>query len=323
MISVICPVLNEEKYIQTLIDFFLQVEPEEKELLLVDGGSTDNTIEIIKNAIVKNPNIYLFFNEKKYVPFALNIAINNSTGDPIVRLDAHTEYSIDYFEKIIETFEKTGADIVGGPTRVKSRTSFQEALGMAICSPFGIGDSKVHNQNYNGYSDHVTFGAWRRYLFNEIGFFDEQLIRNQDDEFHYRAVSMGRKVYLSSDIKLWYYPRSTFYGLIKQYFQYGYFKPIVLAKVKSQIKLRHLVPSFFVVYLIILSFMYNNILFVCPLILYVVMNLYYSFFNKLGIKEKLISLLIFPSLHLSYGIGFIAGLKNILLKINSKIDKVN
>lgn len=306
MITIICPVLNEEKNIREIIDFFLKAKPDEKELFLIDGGSTDNTLSIINEAVEKYPNIHLYINKDKYVPFALNIGIKNSNGDPVIRLDGHTSYQIDYFEKILNTFETTGADIVGGPMRVVGKTSFQRSVAYCTSCVFGIGDSKIHNENYFGESDHVYLGAWKRRIFDEVGYFDEQLKRNQDDEFHYRAKSKGKQIFLNPEIKSYYYPRSSLFSLIKQYFQYGFYKPLVLKKVKSEIKLRHLIPSFFVIYLIILSFV-SHLLLAIPLIIYLIILIYYSFSGKLSSISVLNSMIVFPAIHISYGLGFILG----------------
>ncbi|MFN3694948.1 MAG: glycosyltransferase [Ignavibacterium sp.] len=170
MITVICPVYNEEEYIENVLRFFIESKPEDKELILVDGGSTDRTIEIISEWIKNHKNIRLLHNKNRYVPFALNLAIKNSTGDPIIRLDAHTIYEKNYFEKIIETFNKTSADIVGGPMRKIGESEFQLAVAYATTSVFGIGDSKIHKIDYSGESDHVYLGAWRRKIFDDIGF---------------------------------------------------------------------------------------------------------------------------------------------------------
>lgn len=115
MLTLICPVFNEEKYIFNILSFFLESEPDEKEIYFIDGGSIDSTIQIIKNAAAQNPRIKLLLNPNKYVPFALNLGIQNSKGDPIIRLDAHTLYSKDYCIRILEVFKETNADIVGGP----------------------------------------------------------------------------------------------------------------------------------------------------------------------------------------------------------------
>ena len=194
----------------------------------------------------------MLHNKNKIVPYALNIAIKQSTGNPIIRLDAHTEYANDYIEKVIETFETTGADIVGGPMRAIGKTNFQKAVAYATSTKLGVGDSQFHDENAKGFVDSVYLGAWKREIFYDVGYFDEKMKRNQDDEFHYRAKSKGKKIYLNPEIKSRYYPRSSFRKLFMQYYQYGLYKPLVLKKIKTEIKLRHLVPIGFVFYLMLI-----------------------------------------------------------------------
>lgn len=315
MITVICPVYNEEEYIENVLKFFIDAQPEDKELILVDGGSTDRTVEIIEKWADKFSNIRILQNKNKFVPYALNLAIKNSNGDPIIRLDAHTIYEKNYFEKILETFEKTNADIVGGPMRKIGFTDFQKAVAYATSSPFGIGDSKIHKSDYNGESDHVYLGAWKRKLFDEIGYFDEKLIRNQDDEFHYRAKSFGKKIYLSSEIISYYFPRKTFRSLFKQYFEYGLFKPIVLKKIKSEIKLRHLIPALFAIYILLLPLIVLlNKFFLIPLLIYFLLSFIFTFQSKENFKRKLLIFVLFPIIHFAYGFGSILGFARIFYK---------
>ena len=314
MITVLCPTYNEAEYIEKVLKFFLNSSPSGKELLLIDGGSTDVTKRIINEWTNKYSNIRLLENENKYVPFALNIGIKNSNGDPIIRLDAHTEYAEDYFEQIIKTFDDTGADIVGGPMNAVGKTNFHIAVAHTTSTVFGVGDSKIHKGRYKGESDHVYLGAWRRKLFDEIGYFDERLKRNQDDEFHYRARSLGKRIYLNPEIKSYYYPRSSLSKLINQYFQYGLFKPVVLRKIKSEIKLRHLIPSLFSIYILSLSLAYLSKFYLLPLMIYMFTDLIFSLKQKNGIKIVVYSMLIYPSIHLSYGIGFLAGLFKLIGK---------
>lgn len=308
LISAICPTYNEKLCIEIIINFFLKAKPLDKELLIIDGGSTDGTVSIVEKYTSTYPQIKLLHNPNKYVPFALNIGIKNCSGDPIIRLDAHTTYAENYFEKIIETFQQTDADIVGGPMRAVGKSSFQSAVAFVTSTSFGIGDSKIHNPDYTGESDHVYLGAWKRSLFDEIGFFDEKLFRNQDDEFHYRAKSFGKKVYLNSEIISYYSPRSEWSKLFSQYFQYGLFKPLVLRKIKSEIKLRHLIPSSFFLYLVIIFISSNSFYENIPLFIYLLLNFYFSFRNNLSLLEKFKCLIVYPTIHLSYGIGFILGL---------------
>ncbi len=305
MISVICPTFNERDYISGVIDFFLRVEPSEKELLIVDGGSVDGTREIVKRYQEKNSNVRLIDNPDRFVPYALNAGIKASKGDPIICIGAHSEFADDYFVKILETFSTVDADIVGGPTRTRAKEPKQQAIASAISCIFGTGDSKVHDENYRGYSDHVTFGAWKRSLFDDVGYFDEELIRDQDDEFHYRAKSKGKKLFLNPDIKLYYYPRSSFVSLFKQYYQYGFFKPLVFKKVASEIKFRHIAPALFVVYLAASPLSIVFPLLVIPLALYLILLLYFSVSKGKSIIERLYLLITFPVIHTGYGSGIL------------------
>ena len=307
-LSVICPCFNEEEYIRGLLDFFVSSEPKDKELLLVDGGSRDKTKSIIQEYQKNHRNISLLDNPQKIVPFALNKAIPQCKANIIVRLDAHTKYAPDYFEKVLETFDKVEADIVGGPTRTACKAPFQCAVAHAICTPFGVGNSQVHNVAYEGYSDSVTFGSWKKEIFADVGVFDERLVRNQDDEFHYRAKSKGKKIYQNPDIRLWYYPRSSLRGLFRQYYQYGLFKPMVLKKVNSEIKLRHLIPSCFLLYFLSLPLAFVSSFWLIPLALYTLLDVVFSLKAKGNLKVKLAALLVYPTLHVSYGAGFLRGL---------------
>ncbi|MEJ2194041.1 MAG: glycosyltransferase family 2 protein [Ignavibacteriaceae bacterium] len=308
MITVICPTYNEENYIGKVLEFFVNSMPKEKEFIIIDGGSEDNTREIVKKWSERNENIHLLENPEKYVPFALNIGIRSSNGDPIIRLDAHTEYAPNYFEKIIETFSSSGADIVGGGMNAVGKSNFQKAVAFATSTQFGVGDSKIHQESYRGDSDHVYLGAWRRKLFDDIGYFDEKLKRNQDDEFHYRARSLGKRIYLNPDIKSYYYPRDSVSKLSKQYFQYGLFKPLVIKKIRSEAKIRHLVPSLFTIYIFFTPLIFLSNYYLVPLIVYLLLDLYFSLKSKLNAKIVIFSIFIYPTIHLSYGFGFLFGL---------------
>ncbi len=308
MITVLCPTYNEAEYIEKVLKFFINAKPADKELLIIDGGSNDGTKEIVNDWTNKYSNIRLLENKNKYVPFALNIGIKKSNGDLIIRLDAHAEYAEDYFEQIIKTFNDTGADIVGGPMNAVGKTNFQIAVAHVTSTVFGVGDSKIHKGKYKGESDHVYLGAWRRKLFDEIGYFDERLKRNQDDEFHYRARSLGKRIYLNPEIKSYYYPRSSLSKVIKQYFQYGLYKPVVLRKIKSEIKLRHLIPSLFSIYILSLPLAFLSKFYLLPLFAYFFIDIYFSIRAKRNIRIVINSLLIYPVLHLSYGFGFLSGL---------------
>ena len=310
MISIVCPVYNEQQYINELIQFCLMAQPAEKEIILIDGHSTDNTCRIIEQYCQRYSNIKLLYNPHKYVPNALNIGIKAATGNIIIRLDAHTRYAPDYLEKIVSVFKQTNADIVGGPMRIAQGNKVQKAIGYATSTLFGIGNSSFHFETFEGFTNSVYLGAWKKEIFRTTGLFDETFVRNQDDEFNYRAREHGFTIYQSPHIKSYYHPRKTFKALFNQYFQYGYYKPMVLSKIKSGIKLSHLVPAVFILYLITLpiTLPVAGLMAVIPLVLYIICTFCFALAAGQSVVYFLYVSAVYPLLHIAYGSGFIAGM---------------
>jgi glycosyltransferase involved in cell wall biosynthesis len=308
--TVIIPVKNEAKSLPLLLRFLHEAKPAPSEIIFMDGRSTDNTREIIESHASRDQRIKLIDNPKGFVPYGLNQAITQSGGDPVIRLDAHTEYAADYFEQVLKTFERTGADIVGGPMRARGTTALQQAVAYCTSTGFGIGDSSFHDEKAEGEAESVYLGAWKRRVFEKAGYFDEEMLRNQDDEFHYRARSKGLTIYLNPAIRSWYQPRGTWKSLFRQYFQYGLFKPLVLKKVSSGLRLRHLIPAGFALYLITLAIGYYffGLLFLFPLFIYLLLDIRFAMKMSGRKKERIMALGVYPVLHIAYGSGFILGL---------------
>ncbi len=312
LISAICPTLNEAKYIRKVLEFFIRAEPQEKELIIVDGGSTDGTVEMVEEFARIYPKIKILQNPQKYVSFALNIAIRHAVGKYIARLDAHTEYPDDYFANCLKTSEETGAENVGGYWNTRGKFTLGKAIANAMSSTFGVGNALFRTKQMDGFVDTVPFGFWKREVFEKYGFFDETLIRNQDDEFNFRVISHGGKIYQSSKIHSTYFVRESLLALFKQYFQYGFYKPLVLKKVKSGARFRHFIPSLFVIYLLSLPISIQFELWLLPFVIYAFLNLLFSVKSR-NFLQFLISLVVYPTLHISYGLGFLFGLFRALL----------
>jgi glycosyltransferase involved in cell wall biosynthesis len=308
-ISVICPVYNEERYIEKLIQFFMNSKPESKELILADGLSTDSTREVIRKYQEMYPGVInLIDNPKKYAPFGLNLAIGQAKGEYIARVDAHTIYPLDYFEQCLKESKKQNATNVGGYIESKGWTDMGKAIAYAMSCKFGVGDSDFRTVRKDGYVDTVPFGFWKRSAFDTYGLFDERLVRNQDDEFNLRVKSMGGTIYQSSKIVSEYYVRDSLAKAFVQYYQYGLYKPMVLRKVGSGIRLRHLIPPCFVIYIGGLPLALWQPQYLLPLLLYFILDFGFSFMNDLTTSQKLKALAVFPALHTSYGLGFLKGL---------------
>ncbi len=315
-ISIITPIRNEERYIaECLTSLVNQDYTEAYEILVVDGMSTDKTREIVREFEKKHKNIKLFDNPNKTVPYALNIAIRNARGEVIIRVDGHAVIEKDYLSQCLKYLKQTNAECVGGVIESINVTFIGKAIALAMSSPFGVGNARFRTSGDEGYVDSLAFGAYQRKVFDKIGYFDEELVRNQDDEFNYRLRKFGGKIFLTPKIKSYYYPRSNLKKLFRQYFQYGFWKVRVLQKHFKMMQARQFVPPVFVLSLIISLlgglFYKNSIwLFFVIFFSYISACLLASLqiARKKGNKYFLMLILIFAILHISYGLGFLKGL---------------
>ena len=252
IISTIIPCREEESFIGKCLDSIVRQDyPKDlTEIFVVDGMSTDKTREIIDKYTSMYPYVNLLNNSKGVVPTALNIGIKKAKGEYIIRMDAHTEYAYDYVSKCVEWLNKTGVENVGGPIISKpgSDTLVARAIALATSNVFGVGNSKFRTSLNSGYVDTVTFGAWPKRVFEEIGLFDERLIRNQDIELNARIRKAGGKIFLTPEIKSYYYCREDLKGLWKQNFQNGKWVIYTKAVTPCCLSWRHFIPLLFVVY---------------------------------------------------------------------------
>ena len=316
-VSVIIPVLNEEKYIEKCLDSILcQCYPREQlEILLIDGNSNDNTVSIIKNYTDKYSFIKLYSNPDRTVQYALNIGIKNAKGEYIVRMDAHAWYAQDYILKCVQYLQKTGASNVGGPTVVRGIPPVQKIIAAAYHSPFALGGSKHYKEKFEGYADTVAWGAFEKQTLVNIGMYDERLPRSEDDDMNFRITQSGGKIFITPEIKSVYYPKDSFKKLFKQYFEYGIWKVAVIKKHKRPLRIAHLIPMMFVAFLIIfgiLSFFSTPVMytFISVLLFYMLVGFYFSLKSNYvsGILDELKLMWAFFVIHVSYGMGFWVGI---------------
>ncbi|MFA4917420.1 MAG: glycosyltransferase family 2 protein [Syntrophales bacterium] len=316
-ITVIIPCRNEEKYIGKCLDSILQQDyPKDKlEILVVDGMSTDGSRAIIQSYQEKYHFLKLLDNPRRIVPSALNTGIRNAKCEVIIIMGAHTEYAKDYLSQCEQVQAETGADNVGGPARTKASTYLQKAIAIAFRTPFAVGGSKSHNEDYEGEIDTVTYGCYHKAVFQKIGLFDEELVRNQDDELNFRLTRAGGKIWQSPQIKSWYYPRASIFALFRQYMQYGYWKVKVIQKHKIPASIRHIVPGMFVATLLILIPLsiiskYLRILLGLVVFSYLLANIFATLLTcrkPLRWRYLPVMPLVFFVYHFAYGYGFLRG----------------
>lgn len=320
-VSVIVPIFNEEKSIGNCIKSILEQDysKENMQVIFVDGMSEDNTREIVKEYIERYPQIFrLMDNPKRIAPVAMNIGINVAEGKYIIRLDAHSEYPPNYISECIHTLENIEADNVGGLALSKGSGTVGEAYAQVLSSKFGVGNSGFRTGASSGYVDTVPFGAFKRETFDKYGTYDERLIRNQDYELNFRIRKNGGRIYLNSNIKLYYHCKNTFNAIAKQSFENGKWNVITMKLCPGSMGLRHFIPFIFLCSLIgltLASLVFKPFLYILglELILYMFCNLIFSLKNdeKRYKNRALTKLFLFPLFHCSYGMGSMIGLLNL------------
>lgn len=316
LVSVIVPVLNEEKHIVKLMDALARQTYPFLEFLLTDGGSTDATAGLISERSNKDPRFKIIHNPHRYVSHGFNLALKEARGNFIAFLGAHAVYPENYIELGCRILKNNIADAVGGPLRHEGLSPAGKAIALAMTSGFGVGNTAFRTSSAQQFVDSVAFAVYKRSVFDELGGLDEDLIRNQDDEFHYRMNAAGLKILMTPEMQAVYFVRSSFIGLFKQYYQYGLYKPLVLKKVNSGARWRHFIPSLWVIYLISLpvfcvTLPSAGLVFLIPLLLYLLTSIF-MLLRSGGKTSPFFLFLAFATLHLSYGLGFLKGSVKIL-----------
>jgi succinoglycan biosynthesis protein ExoA len=318
-VTIAMPAYNEERYIEACIaSVQAQDYPRNLiEILIADGRSTDRTREIIAALAAADPRIHLVDNPARLQAAGLGQMVKQATGDIVVRMDVHCEYAPDYVRRCVEVLERTGADNVGGSQRARARTAFQRALCAALGSPLGVGGARYRSADAEGYVDTVFLGAFRRRVFEAVGLWDPGAITNEDAELNQRILDSGGQIYLSREIVVHYFPRDSFKTLARQYYKYGIGRARTLLKLGSFPNVRPALP-----FLMVAG---GTLLLTVPPLWPLAPAAFATYALATGAEAVRVGAklgpaaiptiwAIFPTLHLSHGIGFAAGLLRYLRK---------
>jgi glycosyltransferase involved in cell wall biosynthesis len=318
-VSVIMPIRNEADFIaQSLAAVLNQDYPHDRmEILIADGISTDDTRRIIQRLTTTTSiPVCIIDNPKQIVPTGMNLAIAQARGEIIVRVDGHCEIAPDYVSRCVYHLRTSDVGGVGGPIETINQGFVGEAIALAMTSGFGVGGSAFRVvKDKTMYADTIAFPAYWRSSIDAAGLYDEELIRNQDDEYNYRLRGLGYKLLLAPDIRSRYYSRSSLKKLACQYYQYGMFKVRVLQKHPRQMQPRQFAPPLFAAGvfggLMIAPFSRTlRQIWLGALALYLVINMIVSvrMAVRSGLRYLPLLPVVFATLHLSYGIGFWRGM---------------
>jgi len=317
LVSAIIPCRNEIHHIRRMLESVLSNDfpPDEMEIIVVDGMSTDGTREVVQEYSDRFTHIRLLDNPRAIVPTAMNIGVRAAAGEYIMRLDCHAMYTNDYISKCVEVIRRTNADNVGGyMTTLPGRdTPTARAIAATTSCRFGIGNSMFRLSGPEQEADTVPFGMFRRDVFDRVGLYNERLVRNQDIELNSRLKRAGGRVIISPQVKLSYFNRATYAGLWQQAYNNGLWNPYTIWLVGSGLSLRHFVPMVFVVSLTVLGV--GGLLFRALWFLLAAEVASYAVSLAPAAKASPLRLLwAFATLHLGYGIGSLWGLISIPFK---------
>ncbi len=314
------PVRNEAHFLaESLGAVLAQDYPSDRmEVLVADGMSTDGTRDIVADLSSRHlqHSVRVVDNPGRIVATGLNAALKATKGEVVVRIDGHCRIAPDYVTRCVEHLRRDDVDGVGGPINTVASTPVGRAIAAAMSSTFGVGGAAFRTvRDKTMLVDTVPFPAYTRRAIDIAGPFDEELIRNQDDEYNYRLRKLGARILMASDVRSDYYCRTSLRSLWLQYYQYGFYKVRVMQKHVLQMQLRHFVPPLFVLFVVgglILGSVsaWVRRLWVLVLLTYGLAILIASIVaaHRTGVHRPWLLPVAFPILHLSYGSGFLVGL---------------
>ncbi len=319
--SLILPILNEERYIEECVRSLLKQDypQEELEILLVDGGSSDGTMEILHMLAEELPDmIQVLENPKRIQAAAMNLGANAAKGEYLLRIDVHAEYPPNYISTCIHLLETTEAVNTGCSCRTDARTKTGKTIAKLLTSSFAVGGASFRVGAESGYMETVPFGTFRKSYYQELGGFDERLVRNEDNEINYRIRKRGGKIYMTNDIQVTYFCRETVGALAKQAAANGKWTIIASRLCPGSMSLKYFVPFVFVLSLIgmpLLALLHPlfGLMFAAELLLYLVLSLLSAGKKAKGFRELLFLTALFPIFHIAYGLGSISGTAEILI----------
>jgi glycosyltransferase involved in cell wall biosynthesis len=313
-ISVILPVLNEEKYLEDAVTAILAQQYDGKiEVILAVAPSVDRTSEIAQRLHINDPRVVIVDNPTGRTAAGLNLAIAASQYSIIVRVDGHANIPKNYCHLVSEVLESTGAVNVGGVMAAEGQSLFERSVARAMRSPLGVGASRFHTGGGAGEVDTVYLGAFRKEALLAVGGFDERFTRAQDWELNFRLRQEGGVVYFDPRLIVTYRPRSTVKALAKQYFEYGRWRRVVSRRHQGTINYRYLAPPFTVVATtlsLLLGWLVSSLLFI-PALVYAVFILIASSVIGKSMGEILCLPTILLTMHISWGLGFLTSPKSL------------
>lgn len=323
-VTFVMPVLNEHDYLRRAVETVLEQQVDGPvEIVLALGPSSDGTTELAHQLAAEDERILLVDNPAADIPVGLNAAIRASSHPTIVRVDAHSELAPGYTERALRTLERTRAGNVGGVMRADGRSPFQRAVARAYNSRIGLGGGAYHGGAHEGEAESAYLGVMRRAVLDEVGLFDESIRRGEDWELNLRIRSAGYRVWFDPALSVTYWPRESWHRLARQFLATGTWRGELVRRYGLRNSLRFFAPPALVLS-VILSVVVGILQLTVlgpigllptaaaygPVIAYAVLVLAVAIGpgGGSGLRDKLWTFAVLPTMHLAWGTGFLGGL---------------
>ena len=313
-VTIILPILNEEADLQNCISAILQQDyAGEIEIILALGPSKDNTNQIARDLAAADKRIKLVNNPTGQTAKGLNLAIAQSSFEIICRIDGHSEISNSYLKTAVSIMQEKGAVNVGGLMYADGQSGLQRTIAQAMRSKLGVGASKFHTGGTAGPSDTVYLGTFKKSAILAAGGFDERYIRAQDWELNHRMRAQGGLIWFDPRLVVTYRPRKSLIKLAIQYFQYGRWRRVISRQHPKTTNFRYLAPPVALV-INLLSVLFGALVaevFFLPVMIYLTSIIIGGAIIGEKFADKLLMPIVFATMHLSWGAGFITSPKKL------------
>jgi len=249
LVTVVVPARNERDAIRHCLASIQSQDHPELEILVVDGDSTDGTVDVVRELAAADPRIRLLHNPDRVIPVSLNLALRAATGRWLVRVDAHAAIPPGYVRRAVQHLSTGRWGGVGGRKDGVGVTPAGRAIAAVMASRFGVGGSIYHYGSNVQTVEHVPFGAYPVEEARRLGGWDESLRVNQDFEFDYRVRASGRELLFDPDLVIDWQCRQSVPDLYRQYLRYGRGKVVVALLHPGSVRPRHLAAPALVAWL--------------------------------------------------------------------------
>ena len=314
-VSVVLPILNEERFLEHAIEAILEQKyPGDLEVILALGPSRDRTNEIAQGLRQKDSRVVLVDSPTGRTAAGLNLAIKEAKFEIICRIDGHAEISETYIQDAVEIMEETGAVNVGGIMAAVGKSAFESAVATAMRSPLGVGGARFHIGGKAGPADTVYLGVFKKRALLEVGLYDERFTRAQDWELNYRLRQSGGVIWFDPRLVVTYRPRPSLQALAKQYFEYGRWRHAVVRTHKGTANYRYIAPPLatIIIALSLLSGIFIHPYYLLPALSYATAVLAGAFVIGKTFSEKLTLPAVLATMHISWGAGYLTSPRKLI-----------